>query len=109
MPMRRTIQLLAASCAMVLSCTALVLGSPAGALDNPDYTVPPPATVITTPPPTAPTTPAVQTAVRREAVRTRLAITGSSANFAAALGATLVGLGAAALVLRRRRGAELNA
>lgn len=86
----------------VVMATVLSLAAPAGALDNPDYTVPPPSTVVTTPPPSTPTTAPVQTAVRREVVRTRLAITGSSAGVVAAMGATLVGLGAVVLVLRRR-------
>lgn len=104
MSSRRTSKLVVGivSLVAVVLATLLSVASPAAALDNPDYTVPPPSTVITTPPPATPTTAPVQTAVRREVVRTRLAITGSSAGVVAAVGATLVGLGAVALVLRRR-------
>lgn len=95
--------MLATALATLVACVALLLSSPASALDNPDYTVPPPATVVTTPPPPEPV---VQTAVRREAVRTRLAITGSSTAVAAAVGAGLLALGAGAMVLRRRQAAS---
>ena len=80
---------------------ALALARPAGAVGNPDYTVPPPATVVTTPTPEATTE--VVTAVKARPVRTRLALTGSDATSAALVGATLVAAGGGILVLRRRR------
>lgn len=79
-------------------------GSPAHATTNPDYTAPPPTTVITTP---TPTTQPVKTAVAVTPVRTRLAITGSDATGTAVIGASLVALGVGVLVIRRRRAAAL--
>ncbi len=100
------------SLSRTLSLTlALVIGSllwatsPARATENPDYTAPPPTTIVTTPPPTATTT--VKTAVAVTPVRTRLAITGSDAAGTVVLGAGLVALGAGVLVLRRRKAAAL--
>ena len=76
--------------------------APAGAAENPDYTVPPPSTVVTSPPPTT----GVKTAVKVQQVRTRLAITGSDDTDAALVGAGLVVAGAGLLVVRRRRLAQ---
>jgi LPXTG-motif cell wall-anchored protein len=89
---------------------ALVIGgllwsaAPAGATENPDYTAPPPTTIVTTPPPTTP----VKTAVAVTPLRTRLAITGSDAAMTAALGAGLVAAGAGILVIRRRKAAAIE-
>lgn len=88
---------------------ALVVGSllwvapPAGATQNPDYTAPPPSTVVTTPPPAT----AVKTAVAVTPVRTRLAITGNDATGTVILGVSLITVGAGVLVLRRRKAATL--
>lgn len=79
----------------------LLVGRPAGAVGNPDYTVPPPATIVTTP--TSEVSTEVVTAVKARPVRTRLALTGSDAGTAAAVGAALVAAGGGILVLRRRR------
>lgn len=79
--------------------------SPAGATDNPDYTAPPPTTVVTTPAPAAETK--VKTAVAVAPLRTSLAITGSDATGTAVLGAGLVAAGAGILVLRRRKAATI--
>ncbi|MFN8017708.1 MAG: LPXTG cell wall anchor domain-containing protein [Acidimicrobiales bacterium] len=89
---------------LVVSLVVLALAwagsaSPAGAAENPDYTVPPPTTPVTSPPPTS----AVKTAVKVAPVRTRLAITGSDTTTAAVVGLTCVGAGAGLLVVRRRR------
>ncbi|HWJ98152.1 MAG TPA: LPXTG cell wall anchor domain-containing protein [Acidimicrobiales bacterium] len=94
---------------LLLPSLALVVGgllwvaSPAGATENPDYTAPPPTTIVTTPVPTT----AVKTAVAVTPVRTRLAITGSNATGTAVVGASLVALGAGVLAIRRRRATAL--
>jgi LPXTG-motif cell wall-anchored protein len=99
MSLRRTLFL---TLALVVGSVVLAT-SPAGATENPDYTAPPPTSVVTTP---APAT-KVKTAVAVTPVRTRLAITGSDATGTAVLGVSLVALGAVVLVLRRRRVATL--
>lgn len=102
MSLRRVLALLVA----ITGLAVLGLAAPAGAVDNPTYTAPPPATTITSPTPTEP--PAaddqVVTAVKVEAARTRLAITGSDATGLAVIGGTLVLAGVGTLVLRRRAG-----
>lgn len=70
----------------------------AGATENPDYTAPPPTTVVSTPQPAT----KVKTAVAVRPVRTRLAITGSDQTGTVVVAVTMIGLGAGALVLRRR-------
>ena len=83
----------------------LFLGSAAGAVDNPDYTAPPPTTPTTTPPTVGHkvTQPKhVETAVAVTPVRSRLAITGSDVGQTAAFGAGLVLIGGIVLVARRR-------
>ena len=101
---RRLLALPLAGLLAVLLGLAVVGGaSPAGAVDNPTYTAPPPATTITSPSPTAPgPDDEVATAVQREAVRTRLAITGSDATGLAVVGTALLLAGGGVLVLRRR-------
>jgi LPXTG-motif cell wall-anchored protein len=95
-------RLLPLTLAVVLA--ALVsLASPASATENPDYTAPPPTTVVTTPQPAT----KVKTAVAVTPVRTRLAITGSDATDTVLIGVTLVAGGAALLAVRRRRAASL--
>ena len=96
MSFRRLLQL---TLAVVVAAGLWAVASPAGAVDNPDYTSPPPSTVITTPPPTEPQ---VETAVQVAPVRDRLAITGSDATGTVVVGVTLVLIGAGVLVLRRR-------
>ncbi|WP_421119148.1 LPXTG cell wall anchor domain-containing protein [Aquihabitans daechungensis] len=101
MSLRRTLSL-----TVVLVLSGLFwAASPAVATENPDYTAPPPTTVITTP--TPPPATKVKTAVAVTPVRTRLAITGSDATGTVVLGAGLVAVGAGILVLRRRRAAVL--
>src|SRR6476661_5910108 len=100
MSLRRPLSL---TVALVLA-GLLWASSPAGATENPDYTVPPPVSIVTTPPPA---TSSVKTAVAVTPVRTRLAITGSDATGTAVLGVGLVTIGAGTLVLRRRRAAAL--
>ena len=99
MSLRRTLHLTLAIVVGALLWSA----APAGATENPDYTAPPPTTVITTPPPAA----KVKTAVAVTPLRTRLAITGSDATGTAVLGAGLVALGAGVLVVRRRTAASV--
>lgn len=95
-------RLLALTLALVVA-SLLWVAPPAGATENPDYTAPPPTTIVTTPAPPA----AVKTAVAVTPVRTRLAITGSDATTTAVVGASLVALGAGVLAVRRRRSAAL--
>lgn len=99
MSLRRTLSL---TLALVVG-SLLLAAAPASATENPDYTAPPPTTIVTTPAPA----PKVKTAVAVTPVRTRLAITGSDATGTVVLGASLVTLGAGILVLRRRKAAAL--
>lgn len=91
------------SLTLALVVGSLLLAGPAGATENPDYTAPPPTTVITTPPPAT----KVKTAVAVTPVRTRLAITGSDATGTVLFGAGLVAAGVGVLVVRRRKVASL--
>jgi LPXTG-motif cell wall-anchored protein len=87
--------------AALIGVLVFSMGSPAGAVDNPDYTSPPPTTVVT--PPTTPRrVQRVQTAVTVRPLRSQLAITGSDVTQLAVIGGVLVAVGAAMLVLRRR-------
>lgn len=101
MSLRRTLSLTVAL--LVAGLFWASASTPAGAVENPDYTAPPPTTIVTTPPPTT----AVKTAVAVTPVRTRLAITGSDATGTVLLGAGLVAVGAGLLVVRRRKLAAL--
>lgn len=100
MTLRRT---LSSTLAVVL-VAVLWLAAPASATENPDYTAPPPTSVVTTPPPAT----KVKTAVAVTPVRTRLAITGSDAADMALIGAVLVAGGVGVLVVRRRKLAALD-
>ncbi|MBX3284949.1 MAG: LPXTG cell wall anchor domain-containing protein [Actinobacteria bacterium] len=94
MTIRRSLQVFLA---LVVAVVALGLAQPAGAVDNPDYTAPPPSTVVQS------TTPApVQQVQTAAAVPDRLAITGSDSAQLAVIGAVLVAGGAVVLVARRR-------
>jgi LPXTG-motif cell wall-anchored protein len=84
--------------ALLLGAAVLAAGSPAGAVDNPNYTAPPPTTPVTSPVPAK----KVETAVNAAPVRTRLAITGSDATGLAVLGGSLLLVGAGVLAVRRR-------
>jgi LPXTG-motif cell wall-anchored protein len=98
---RRTMALLTIG----LLAMGLLLSSPsaAGAVTNPDYTVPPPtSTVVSTPAPPAARQP-VSTAVRVAPLRTRLAITGRETVTMAVVGSALIAGGVAVLAVRRRR------
>ncbi|CAN5874704.1 hypothetical protein BH23ACT2_BH23ACT2_31130 [soil metagenome] len=104
MTLRRSTQLLVAVLATVV---ALALASPAGAIDNPDYTAPAPAEV------TENATPAAQgdavSAQGRSAGeatdREWLPITGSDVIALLGIGAVLVAGGAGVLMVRRRANA----
>jgi LPXTG-motif cell wall-anchored protein len=98
--LRRMLSLVAA-----LVVGVLVLAAPAGATENPDYTAPPPTSVVTSPPPSTPAK--VKTAVAVTPARTRLAITGTDATGTVVVGVGLVALGAGVLVVRRRRAAAI--
>jgi len=84
--------------ALVVAVMALSLAQPAGAVDNPDYTAPPPASVVESSTPAPLPVRQVQTAAAPQ----RLAITGSDTAQLAVLGAVLVAGGAVVLVARRR-------
>ena len=105
MTFRRVLQL---SLALLFGTLLLAVASPAGAVDNPDYTAPPPTTVVTTPP-TSPEANVrdreVVTAVAVTPVRSQMAITGTDALQLGALGAALVAVGGVVLVARRRSAA----
>lgn len=93
MTLRRSLQVFFA---LVVAVVALGLAQPAGAVDNPDYTAPPPSSVVES------STPAPVQNVQTAAVPDRLAITGSDSAQLAAFGAVLVAGGAVVLVARRR-------
>jgi LPXTG-motif cell wall-anchored protein len=100
-----TVRRLVTFLAMGLLAMGLLLAAPttAGAVTNPDYTVPPPtSTVVSTPAPPAARQP-VSTAVRVAPLRTRLAITGSETVALAVVGSAMVAGGVVALAVRRRR------
>ena len=96
------VRFVAIVCAALLGAVLLAGGTPAGAVDNPDYTSPPPTTVVTTPTSAQPAQ-KVQTAVVVRPVRSRLAITGADVGQSAEIGGALVLVGAGLLVIRRRR------
>ena len=102
MAFRRTLEALLAA---TVVGAVLFIGSAAGAVDNPDYTAPPPSSVpSTTPTSTQPQQARrVETAVSVTPVRSRLAITGSDVGQLAVIGSGLVLAGGVVLVLRRRR------
>ena len=93
MTIRRSLQVFLA---LVVAVMALGMARPAGAVDNPDYTAPPPASVVET------NTPVPVQQVQTVAVPERLAITGSDSAQLVAFGAALVAGGAVVLVARRR-------
>lgn len=93
-----TRRLLGPLIALLLGLAVLGAASPAGAVDNPSYTAPPPTTPVTTPVPAK----KVETAVTAAPVRTRLAITGADATGLAVLGTSLLAVGTGLLLYRRR-------
>lgn len=102
MTRQRTLQILVVT---VISAVTLAVGSVAGAIDNPDYTAPPPTTPVTQALPTVvqtarqtPRTPAVPVSSRP-----RMPVTGSDLVQLLAMGAALVVGGAGILTLRRRQ------
>ncbi len=109
--MRTPFKVLAASLAVAAS---LLIGSAAGAVDNPDYTAPAPTQVVQNPAlvaeravaPRAAAAPAANAAnaaaSASAASRQRLAITGSDTAQLVALGSVLVAAGVGTLLLRRR-------
>ncbi len=96
MSLRRFLQL---TVALVVATLALSLGSAAGAVDNPDYTAPPPSTPVTNPEPVQ-----VRKITETAAVPARqwMPITGSDVTGMAVVGGLLVAGGAGLLVVRRR-------
>lgn len=96
MSWRRPLQLLMV---LLVAVVGLSLGSAAGAVDNPQYTTPPPASVQSnsTPQPVR-----KLTSSAAAPARTRMPITGSDVTQLAIVGAVLVGGGATVLAVRRR-------
>lgn len=102
MIVRRTLQ---TALVLLLAAFTLTLGSAAGAVENPDYTAPPPSTPITVLPARADTAraqPAVAAPSNQGAANQRLAITGSETTQLVVVGALLVAGGAGLMVVRRR-------
>lgn len=104
----RTRLLTSLAAALLVACAVLAMANPAGAVENPDYTAPPPSTIIApgpsagTDPPASQPVRKVTTAVAVRPMRTQLAITGSDLAQTAAVGSALLAIGAVLLVLRRR-------
>ena len=92
--------------ALAVAALALGIATPAGAVDNPDYTAPAPTTVVPTSvqaETTPETTPqAVKQTTAVPAANQRLAITGSDAAQMAVVGVALLGAGGAIMAVRRR-------
>ena len=95
MTWRRIVQLTAA---LLVGGLLWAGAGTASATENPDYTAPPPTTIVSTPQPAT----KVKTAVAVTPVRTRLAITGTDQTGTVVFAGTLIALGAGALLLRRR-------
>jgi LPXTG-motif cell wall-anchored protein len=99
-----------ATVALLITVLSLAFAGPAFALSNPDYTAPPPPTVVQTPQPpsiVSPRVPAVQrpvveTAVTSRPVRSSMPITGSDVGPLLILGLGLGAAGAGILLIRRR-------
>ena len=107
MIVRRTLQ---TALAVLVAVVAITVGSAAGAIENPDYTAPPPATPVSVVPVKVDAI-RVQPAVTADlntrvaepaAANQQLAITGSETMQLVALGALLVAGGAGLMVVRRR-------
>ncbi|CAN5805015.1 hypothetical protein BH10ACT1_BH10ACT1_33160 [soil metagenome] len=99
MSLRRTVQLVVA---LAIASLAFASAGSAGAVDNPDYTAPPPTSVVSNSTPR----PVRQVAsVAATPSRQQLAITGSDVLQLVVVGAVLVAGGTATLVLRRRSAA----
>ena len=96
--MRRSLQF---ALALAVASVALAFGTAAGAgSDNPDYTAPPPTSVVRNSVPTTVARPPT-----KPTERNRLAITGSDMSQLVLVGGVLVAGGAGTMVLRRRSAA----
>ena len=95
---------------LLVAAFTIVVGSAAGAVENPDYTAPPPSTPVTVlpakidavrarPAVAAPSNTGVTNASK---ANQRLAITGSETTQLVVIGALLVAGGSSLLVVRRR-------
>lgn len=110
MSIRRTIQFATAA---VVASVALSIGSPAGAIENPDYTAPAPTKVVNnaTPQAARKTASAAEPAAAAPASRAAapsdqgLPVTGSDVAQLAVIGLILVAAGIGFLGLRRRTAA----
>lgn len=90
--------------AFALAVAALAFGfaSPAGAVDNPDYTAPVPSTTVPVSVVAETTPPAVQKTTAVPAANQRLAITGADSAQLAMFGVVLLAGGGITLAARRR-------
>lgn len=102
MTVRRTLQL---ALVLVVAAFTLSMGAAAGAVENSDYTAPPPSTPVTDPPTEVASLRANRTAAVPAAAapsNQRLAITGSETTQLLVIGTLLVAGGAGLMVARRR-------
>lgn len=90
-------RMFALTIATLAACLSLALATPAGAVENPSYTAPPPVQPIDSVPPSQ--VMGVQSVAQS---RQRLPITGSDVTAFAVIGGLLVAGGAGVMVLRRR-------
>ncbi len=110
MTVRRTLQ---TALVLLVAALTITVGSAAGAVENPDYTAPPPSTPVSVLPVKVDAVraqPAVAANSTRgvadpSAANQRLAITGSETTQLVALGALLVAGGAGLVAVRRRTAA----
>lgn len=103
MTVRRPLQL---ALVLLVAAFTLSMGTAAGAVENPDYTAPPPSTPVTDPPTQVATLRANRAAASPVAAAApsnqRLAITGSETAQLLVIGALLVAGGATLMAVRRR-------
>lgn len=102
MTVRRTLK---TALVLLAAAFALTVGSAAGAIENPDYTAPPPSTPVTVLPARVDAVraqPAVAAPSNPSVANQRLAITGSETTQLVVVGALLVAGGAGLMVARRR-------
>lgn len=110
MTVRRTLK---TALLLLVAAFTITVGSVAGAVENPDYTAPPPSTPVTVLPAKIDAVrarPAVaassdKSVANASEANQRLAITGSETTQLVAIGALLVAGGASLLIVRRRAAA----
>ena len=105
MTVRRTLQ---TALVLLVAAFTITMGSMAGAVENPDYTAPPPSVPVTVLPAKVDAIrarPAVAAPSNQRAANQQLAITGSETTQLVVVGLLLVAGGAGLLVARRRTAA----